>query len=51
LLQHDAAFAVEMSDFVKVFDLTGHVKCLGCQTAQLVFDYKLDTIGNDFILF
>jgi len=32
-------------DVVKVYDLTGHVKCLDCQTSQLVFDCKLDTIG------
>jgi len=35
---------------VKVFDLAGHAKCLECQTLQLTFDFKLDTIGTHFAL-
>jgi len=42
-------FVIEISDLVKVFDLTGHVKCLDCHTSQLTFDYKLDIIGTHFI--
>jgi len=33
---------------VKVFDLNGQVKCLDCQTSQLTFDSKLETIGSHF---
>ena len=41
---------VEISEVVKVFDLTGHLKCLGSHTSQLRFDFKLDTIGTHCIL-
>jgi len=41
---------VEISEVVKVFDLTGHLKCLGSHPSQLKFDFKLDTIGTHCIL-
>jgi len=39
-----------MTDVVKVYDLAGRPKFLGCQATQLTFDFKLDTIGAHFIL-
>ena len=48
LLMVNVVFVIEISDVVRVFDLTGHLKCLGCHTSQLTFDFKLDTIGKLF---